>query len=83
MTKAPNNVDHNDWAVRGARAVKAGALFSMLSLIALVGTHVPMEDPAMPEAQSVAQAAPQATAYYFPAQYELNAPEPGEPAPTF
>ena len=76
-----------DWAESGAMALKAGAILSVLSFIAVVATHAPGSVEEMP-APAASSAAPPGTEvsgkpYYFPSQYELNAGEPSEPAPTF
>lgn len=82
--KMPGN--NEDWAKRGEVAMKAGAMLSVLSIIAVVVTHatVRLEDPeAIVEAPAVSTVAEQKP-YYFPSQFELNAPaNSGEPAPTF
>ncbi|MEP6656809.1 MAG: hypothetical protein ABJC33_06210 [Betaproteobacteria bacterium] len=76
-----------DWAESGAMAVKAGAILSVLSFIAVVATHAPGNVEELPAAAASSSAAASTEAsgkpYYFPSQYELNAGEPGEPAPTF
>ncbi len=79
------------WTTRGALVVKVGALLTVLSVIAVAGTHLPITDEAMlgqpsanakTPATATNPAAPGGTTY-FPSQYQLNAPEPGEPVPTF
>lgn len=78
------------WTTRGALVVKVGALLTVLSVIAVAGTHLPITDEAMLDqptaattpATATSPAAPGGTTY-FPSQYQLNAPEPGEPVPTF
>ena len=79
-------VKHEKWTARGAVVVKVGALLSVLSIIAVVGTHFPTHDAAGAAAPPAAVSSSPAQVdvpYYFPSQYKLNAPEPGEPVPTF
>lgn len=82
MTKPVKN---DDWANRGALAVKAGAMLSVLSVIAVIAAHAPTgaEDRGATAPVAASSAPADAKPYYFPSQYELNAAEPGEPAPTF
>ncbi len=82
---------NDEWADRGAVALKAGAYLSVLALVAVIATHGPMiADEASIEAAAAADtpvtSAPAATdtrPYYFPSEYTLNAPDTDEAAPTF
>ena len=86
MTKT-TNPSTKSWTERSGLAVRVGSMLSVLALVAVVASG--------PTAAGMAEmgAAPTASATtatattpfeYFPAQYELNAPEAaGEAAPTF
>jgi hypothetical protein len=83
MTNTTNAANSEQWTQTGGFAMKMSAMLTVLALVAIVVGH-------SPQGIDVADSAPAATAQssnapfeYFPSQYELNAPEPGEPAPTF
>ncbi len=80
-----NRRNDGSWEGRGAAVVKVGALLTVLSVIGFAGTHLPGHDEAtIGQASTTAFSATATDATpYFPSQYQLNAPEPGEPAPTF
>lgn len=82
--KMPGN--NEDWAKRGEVAMKAGAMLSVLLIIAVVVTHatVSLQDPEATVDAPAVSAVTEEKPYYFPSQFELNAPpSSAEPASTF
>ena len=79
-----NRRNDESWEARGATVVRVGALLTVLSVIGLAETHLPRHtDATIGRSAAASSAATTEATPYFPSQYPLNAPEPGEPAPTF
>ena len=87
-----NKLNHHDYTQAGVVALKTGTLLTIISFIAVMGTHLQVVDEAtvMAPVASTAPAAARVVApagetpyVYFPAQYdEAHAPDATD-APTF
>ena len=89
-----NKLNHRDYTNAGVVALKTGTLLTVISFIAVMGSHVQVVDEATvlapvsstaQAASAVSTSAPAETSYvYFPSQYdEEHAPDSGDASPTF
>ena len=85
-----NKLNHHDYTQAGVVALKTGTLLTIISFIAVMGTHLQVVDeatvmaPVASMAPAVVAPAGETPYVYFPAQYdEAHAPDGGATPATF